>query len=77
VAAGLITESVEQAVGKQRLALLPQSSATDTAITARLGFKTGQRLVVPKRSNALAVTMGKWLPPRLVQRFLEASQRAA
>ena len=77
VAAGLITESFEHWAGKQGLALLPQSSATDTAVSAWLGFKTGQRLVVPKLSNALVATMGKWLPPRLVQRFLQASQRAA
>jgi hypothetical protein len=77
VAAGMITESFEHWAGRQGLALLPQSSATDTAVSAWLGFKTGQRLVVPKLSNSLVATMGKWLPPRLVQRFLQASQRAA
>ena len=77
VAAGLITESFEHWAGKQSLALLPQSSATDTAISAWLGLKTGQRLVVPNLSNALLASMGKWLPPRVLQRWLEASQRAA
>jgi uncharacterized protein len=75
VAAGLITEAFKQWMGKQAFSLLPQSTATDTALSAWLGFKTGQRLVVPKLSNQLFATMGKWLPPRVVQRVLETSQR--
>ena len=77
VAAGLITESFEHWAGKQEFALLPQSGATDTALSAWLAFKRGQRLAVPRLSNALAATMGKWLPPRLLHRFLEASRRSA
>jgi short-subunit dehydrogenase len=77
VAAGLITESFEHWAGKQELALLPQSGATDTALSAWLAFKTGQRLVVPKLSNALAATMGKWLPPHWLHRLLAASRGSA
>jgi short-subunit dehydrogenase len=77
VTAGLITESFAQWAREPPFSLLPQSTATDTAVSAWLGFKTGQRLVAPRLSNALVATMGKWLPPGLVQRFVEASRPPA
>lgn len=77
VAAGLIAESFQRWASEPSLSLLPQSTASDTAVSAWLGFKTGQRMVVPALANPLAASMGKWLPPHLAQRLVEPLQPRA
>jgi hypothetical protein len=59
------------------LNLMRPSSAFDAAVAAWLGFKTGERVIVPTLTSRFAVLLSRLVQDSILLRFLGALQRPA